>query len=98
MNFEDCLDLENNRTIHIRTQQRNGRKCFTLIEFFDNDKECEKLIKKLKKIQSCGGYTRKDENSGKYVVILNGDHRAFIYEYLTSVEPYCNSTINIHGG
>lgn len=58
--------------VHIRVQQRNGRKCITLIEGLADDLDVKRICKAFKKNFSCNGAVTKDEEMGE-VIQLSGD-------------------------
>jgi translation initiation factor 1 len=61
--------------IHVRVQQRNGRKCWTLIEGLNSDMDIKGLLKMMRKKFSCNGNIQKDKTTGESVVQLTGNHR-----------------------
>ena len=44
--------------VHIRVQQRNGRKCITTVQGLNQDLDLKKILKALKKQECCNGSTR----------------------------------------
>ena len=54
---EDDEDLGGGKgdLIHIRVQQRNGRKCITTVQGLDTALDLKKILKAIKKDQCCNG-------------------------------------------
>lgn len=51
--------------VHIRIQQRNGRKTLTTVQGMPNDIDLEKLLKHFKKEFACSGHINHDEDMGQ---------------------------------
>ena len=60
--------------IHIRVQQRNGRKCITTIEGLEDDLDTKRICKAMKGAFNCNGNVIADEEKGD-VIQLQGDQR-----------------------
>ncbi|KAF8758602.1 Translation initiation factor SUI1 [Rhizoctonia solani] len=80
--------------IHIRIQQRNGRKTLTTLQGLPKY-DSKKLLKAFKKEFACNGTLVDDEELGK-VIQLQGDQRLKISTFLTD-EGIPKSTIKLHG-
>lgn len=70
--FDPLTQMNDNHSqkCHLRYQQRNGRKCYTLIEGLTNQTlpdnlTPEKLLKRLKKKFSCNGTLQKQQQQQK---------------------------------
>lgn len=63
--------------VHLRVQQRNNRKCWTLIEGIDGDGDVnmKSLLKTMKKKFSCNGSIQKGSDGTGLIIQLQGDHR-----------------------
>ena len=86
--------------IHIRMQQRNGRKCITTVSNLEDDLDLNRICKALKKLFECGGSVETDK-IGNEVIQLQGDHRLKIKEWLIKQEIVAKSEaerIIVHGG
>ena len=70
--------------IHIRVQQRNGRKCITTVQGLHQDLDLKKILKALKKQECCNGTVVEDEEMGA-VLQLQGDQRDSVAKFLTEV-------------
>ncbi|KAI5121681.1 hypothetical protein M0805_002757 [Coniferiporia weirii] len=80
--------------IHVRVQQRNGRKSLTTLQGLDGyDKK--KLLKAFKKSFACNGTLVEDDELGQ-VIQLQGDQRRKIFTFLTE-EGVEKDTIKLHG-
>ncbi|KZT67764.1 eukaryotic translation initiation factor 1 [Daedalea quercina L-15889] len=81
--------------IHIRIQQRNGRKTLTTLQGLPKEYDAKKLLKAFKKEFACNGTLVDDEEAGQ-VIQLQGDQRLKISTFLTE-EGIAKNTIKIHG-
>ncbi|KIY50999.1 eukaryotic translation initiation factor 1 [Fistulina hepatica ATCC 64428] len=81
--------------IHIRVQQRNGRKMLTTLQGLPKEYDPKKLLKAFKKEFACNGTLVEDEKMGQ-VIQLQGDQRAKISEFLV-VNGLKRDTIKVHG-
>jgi len=82
--------------IHIRIQQRNGRKSLTTCQGLANDLDVKRILKAIKKSFNCNGTIVNDDQGGD-VMQLQGDQRKNIFEFLTN-EKICEAPeIKIHG-
>ena len=82
--------------IHLRYQQRNGRKCITIIEGLGDLIDHNKLLKTFKKKFCCNGNINKDKQLGN-ILQLSGDHRKDIKLYLINHHNIISEHIFIHG-
>ena len=69
-------DTGDNTKVHVRVQQRNGRKCITTIQGLADDLDIKRICKAFKKNFSCNGAVTKDEEMGE-VIQLSGDQARF---------------------
>ena len=67
--------------IHIRIQQRNGRKCITTIQGLESDLDLKRICKAMKRAFNCNGSIGEDEEFGE-IVQLQGDQRQNVKEWL----------------
>ncbi|KAK7693398.1 Eukaryotic translation initiation factor eIF-1 [Cerrena zonata] len=81
--------------IHIRIQQRNGRKTLTTLQGLPKEYDAKKLLKAFKKEFACNGTLVDDEEAGK-VIQLQGDQRLKISNFLVE-EGISKATIKVHG-
>jgi translation initiation factor 1 len=83
-------------TVHIRMQQRNGKKVITIIQGLDAKIPRKDLIKKFKTMYACGGHIAQDEAFGE-VIQLTGDQRLKVRDYLIANDMVEEHNIEIHG-
>ncbi|GJE86909.1 translation initiation factor SUI1 [Phanerochaete sordida] len=81
--------------IHIRVQQRNGRKTLTTLQGLPKEYDAKKLLKAFKKEFACNGTLVDDEEAGQ-VIQLQGDQRTKILNFLVE-EGLPKNTIKVHG-
>lgn len=82
--------------IHIRNQQRNGRKSVTTIQGLDKQFDLKKLVRALKKEYSCNGTVIEDPEYGS-IIQLQGDKRNDVKAFLER-EGICTADqIRLHG-
>ncbi|KOS21856.1 Eukaryotic translation initiation factor eIF-1 [Escovopsis weberi] len=85
--------------IHIRIQQRNGRKSLTTIAGVPKKFDTKKILKEVKRKFACNGSIVEDEEAGQ-VIQLQGDQRKDILEFLTDKKDglgLSRSIITVHG-
>jgi len=81
--------------VHIRIQQRNGRKTLTTLQGLPPEYDPKKLLKAFKKDFACNGTLVQDEELGQ-VIQLQGDQRTKVSILLVDA-GIPKSTIKIHG-
>jgi translation initiation factor 1 len=96
--FEDAGDGGNSseEKVHVRVQQRNGRKCITTVAGLMDDLDVKRICKAFKKNFSCNGAVQKDED-GKEVIQLQGDQRTNVKAFLLDQEICTGESIVLHG-
>ena len=85
--------------VHIRVQQRNGKKCITSIEGLDEDLDQKRICKYMRKVFNCNGNVISDELRGD-VIQLQGDQRDNVRTFLleqTVIEAHEKDRIVVHG-
>jgi len=85
--------------IHIRIQQRNGRKTLTTVQGLPKKFDQKKILKVIKKKFACNGTIVNDEKMGE-VIQLQGDQRKDVQEFLTDKKEGLDmdpKTIKVHG-
>ncbi len=82
--------------VHIRIQQRNGRKSLTTIQGLALDLDLKKIIKYMKHMFSTNGAIIKDDDVGS-VIQLQGDQRKNCQEFLTLYKVCDKDEIKVHG-
>ncbi|KAG5551071.1 hypothetical protein RHGRI_009483 [Rhododendron griersonianum] len=71
--------------VHIRIQQRNGRKSLTTVQGLKKEFSYEKILKDLKKEFCCNGTVVLDKELGK-VIQLQGDQRKNVSNFLVQIK------------
>ncbi|ESZ90543.1 translation initiation factor 3 [Sclerotinia borealis F-4128] len=84
--------------IHIRIQQRNGRKTLTTVQGLPKKFDQKKILKVIKKKFACNGTIVNDIIMGD-VIQLQGDQRKDVQEFLTGKDglELEVKTIKVHG-
>jgi translation initiation factor 1 len=85
-------DLE----VHIRSQQRNGRKSLTTVVGLPAKVNLKMVLQYLKKTFCCNGSIVKDDKAG-LVLQLQGDQRRLIADFLVKEGICTKEQIKIHG-
>jgi len=84
------------KTVHIRIQQRNGRKTLTTVQGISEDYDKKKLVKAFKKEFNCNGTVVEHAEYGE-VVQLQGDQRNNIAEFLLRIKLCEKTQVVVHG-
>ncbi|KAJ3205389.1 Eukaryotic translation initiation factor eIF-1 [Entophlyctis luteolus] len=92
----DEVDVEVQGYIHIRIQQRNGRKTLTTVQGLPAEIDPKKVLKAFKKEFACNGNIIEDEEHGECIQ-LQGDQRAKVLQFLTEQEISTKDKIKLHG-
>ncbi|KAH7085518.1 protein translation factor SUI1 [Paraphoma chrysanthemicola] len=85
--------------IHIRIQQRNGRKTLTTVQGLPKKFDQKKILKVIKKKFACNGTVVADSEMGE-VIQLQGDQRKDVQDFLTDKKDGLGldgKTIKVHG-
>lgn len=82
--------------VHIRSQQRNGRKSLTLISGLAEDLDLKKILKVMRKMFSTNGAILKDDEVGE-VIQLQGDRRVDCQNFLVKHNICGREEIKLHG-
>merc|ERR1712154_452226 len=91
--FQD--EQENQSRVHIRVQQRNGKKCVTTVQGLAEDLDLKKILKYVKRMFNTNGTCVKAEEGD--VIQLQGDQRENLYRFLTEFKIAPASQITKHG-
>ncbi|KAH7836082.1 hypothetical protein Vadar_032522 [Vaccinium darrowii] len=81
--------------IHIRNQQRNGKKSLTTVQGLKEELSLEKILKDLKEF-CCNGNVGQNEELGK-VIQLQGDQRKNVSNFLVKAGLAKKEEIKMHG-
>ena len=71
--------------IHIRVQQRNGKKSITTIQGLEDDLDLKRICKAMRSAFNCNGNVVVNEEEGD-VIQLQGDQRDNVKEWLLAQE------------
>lgn len=82
--------------VHIRVQQRNGRKSLTTVQGLKKEFSYNKILKDLKKEFCCNGTVVQDPELGQ-VIQLQGDQRKNVSTFLVQAGIVKKEHIKIHG-
>jgi len=82
--------------VHIRIQQRNGRKSLTTIQGLPQELELQRVLKAFKKQFCCNGTIIEDLELGK-VIQLQGDQRKNVSQFLVDEGIVKKESVKIHG-
>ncbi|KAK7305116.1 hypothetical protein VNO77_43016 [Canavalia gladiata] len=82
--------------VHIRIQQRNGKKSLTTVQGLKKQFSYEKILKDLKKDFCCNGNVVQDKELGQ-IIQLQGDQRKKVSHFLVQAGLVSKDQIKIHG-
>merc|ERR1712002_306110 len=82
--------------IHMRIQQRYGRKTITTLQGIDVKYDQKKLAKAFKKEFNCNGTVVEDTQYGE-VIQLTGDQRTNIQNFLVDFGMVKHESLVVHG-
>lgn len=71
----------NKPKLHIRVQKRNGKKCITTAQGFEEDLDVKRICKAMRKQFNCNGNVIADEDDGD-VIQLQGDQRDNVKQWI----------------
>ena len=86
--------------IHIRIQQRTGRKHITIIEGLPMDLDLKKICSQMQKSFNCGGQVINKKDDKGYlqnIIALTGDQRQKVYDFLLNEQITDKEYIKMHG-
>lgn len=87
---------QSSNQIHIRCQQRNGRKTITTVQGIPGEYDLKRILKTLKKDFGCNGHINNDTELGD-ILQFQGDQREKVHGFLTSALQIPKSDIKMHG-
>lgn len=82
--------------VHLRKQQRNARKCHTIIEGLAEDLDLKKIGRYLAKSNQCS-FTLVDDPKLGEIIQLTGDKREQVKKFLIDEQICKEDQINMHG-
>jgi translation initiation factor 1 len=93
--LDDFYQNDFGEKIHIRIQQRNGKKSISSVSGLPSDLDLKKILKTFKKSFKCNGCIIENENTK--VIQLQGDQRLNIKNFLVENDISDIRNIIIHG-
>jgi len=93
---DDVNTTQNSNFVHIRIQQRNGRKSLTTCQGIPEQFDLRRIMKALKKKFCTNGNIVDDPDLGK-VIQVQGDQRENIKSFLVKEGMVSAANIKIHG-
>uniref|UniRef100_A0A0D9W9V7 Protein translation factor SUI1 homolog n=1 Tax=Leersia perrieri TaxID=77586 RepID=A0A0D9W9V7_9ORYZ len=82
--------------VHLRVQQRNGRKTLTSVQGLGGEYNYGKVLRDLKRELCCNGTVVEDQELGK-IIQLQGDHRGRVAAFLAKSGMVHEDNIKVHG-
>ncbi|KAJ1272901.1 hypothetical protein BS78_06G238300 [Paspalum vaginatum] len=82
--------------VHIRVQQRNGRKTLTTVQGLSAAYSYPRILRDLKRELCCNGVVVEDEELGS-VIQLQGDHRKKVAAFLVKAGMVTKPNVKVHG-
>ncbi|KAJ3064660.1 Eukaryotic translation initiation factor eIF-1 [Podochytrium sp. JEL0797] len=93
---DETSPLEVQGYIHIRIQQRNGRKTLTTVQGIPQEIDPKKVLKAFKQQFACNGNIVEDEELGECIQ-LQGDQRTKVLSFLCEQDISTKDKIKVHG-
>jgi translation initiation factor 1 len=98
--FDEDIEDDNKvnfaNKIHVRIQQRTGKKSICLIQGLSTELDLKKILKTWKKTMKCNG-TILDDESGDKIIQLQGDQRKAVKDFLLEQQICVPEDLIIHG-
>ncbi|CAF1002273.1 unnamed protein product [Rotaria socialis] len=82
--------------IHIRIQQRNGKKTLTTVQGIGEEFDKKRLLSAFKKKFACNGTVVEHQEYGE-VIQLQGDQRMHVSQFLQDIGLCQADQIKVHG-
>jgi len=82
--------------VHIRIQQRNGRKTLTTVQGLSSELDLKKIVRACKKEFACNGTVVEHSEYGE-VIQLQGDQRTKIRTWMITIGLIKSDQIKVHG-
>jgi translation initiation factor 1 len=89
------IELTSQR-VHVRVQQRNGRKFISMISGIATDLDTKRLLKHFKRNFNCTGSIILDAD-GNELIQLTGDQRINVKKFLIDNGIYESDQVQLHG-
>jgi len=82
--------------VHVRIQQRNGRKTLTTVQGIPQEYDPKVILKTLKKDFATNGSIVKDKELGE-IIQFQGDQRKKIQDFLVATLQVDKAKVKVHG-
>ncbi|CAF0785064.1 unnamed protein product [Adineta steineri] len=82
--------------IHIRIQQRNGKKTLTTVQGIGDEFDKKRLLREFKKQFACNGTVVEHQEYGE-VIQLQGDQRTNVSQFLKKIGICQDDQVKVHG-
>lgn len=89
----------NKPKLHVRIQKRNGKKCITTVEGFEEDLDVKRICKAMRKQFNCNGNVILGDDDGD-VMQLQGDQRQNVKDWLLDNQVFQKNEVDrivMHG-
>jgi translation initiation factor 1 len=83
--------------VHIRSQQRNGRKSLTIVQGLPPKLNLKLVLQYFKRQFCCNGTIVDDPKGGERILQLQGDQRVSVAEFLVEQGIVRKDLIKVHG-
>jgi len=91
----ECRSSQGNY-VHIRSQQRNGKKSLTTVQGIDKQYDYKRILKALKKNFNCNGTVVEAPEMG-VIIQLQGDQRNNVALFLVEEGIINKEQVKVHG-
>ncbi|CAF0885889.1 unnamed protein product [Didymodactylos carnosus] len=82
--------------IHIRIQQRSGKKTLTTVQGIGEEFDKKRLLRAFKKKFACNGTVVEHQEYGE-VIQLQGDQRIHVSQFLKEIGIATDEQLKVHG-
>ncbi|XP_022209027.1 eukaryotic translation initiation factor 1-like [Drosophila obscura] len=94
--FADICNDMHERLVHIRIQQRNGRKMLTTVQGLSTDYNLKEIVRACKRKFACNGTVIEHPQYGE-IIQLQGDQREKMCQWLAQVGLTRTELLKVHG-
>ncbi|XP_044526880.1 eukaryotic translation initiation factor 1-like [Gracilinanus agilis] len=91
---DDLLPAGTEDYVHVRIQQRNGRKTLTTVQGIADDYDKKKLVKAFRKKFACNAIEHPEYGE---VIQLQGDQHKNICQFLVEIGLAKDNQLKVHG-
>ena len=97
--FADAVEEsegQSTQQIHLRIQQRNGRKSITTVQGLSESLDLKSILRTFKKSFSCNGSISKNDEYGK-IIQMSGDQRDNVKKWIIKQSIASEKEVIVHG-